>query len=231
MRLKLNLGYSALIALAWMISSPVYAAGDLQAVLAKLNQAAKSFHSTSADVTFETTQTDPVPDTDVLKGTAYYERSGSNFQMAAHIDTENGKPAPKIYTFSGGVFKLDEINMNQVTTSKQASKFAEYVMLGFGASGDQLADKWSITDLGAETVGGVQTEKLELIAKDPTVRKNLPKVTIWMDLNRAVSMKQIFDEGPGMTRTSTYSNFKINQTLPKDAFTLKTDSKTQYVNR
>jgi len=231
MRLKLNVALFGPMVFALLIPQASYAADDLRATLAKLNQAAKSFHSSSADVTFETTQTDPVPDTDVLKGTAYYERSGSNFQMAAHIATDNDRPAPKIYTFSGGVFKLDEINMNQVTTSRQVSKFAEYLMLGFGASGDQLADKWTITDLGPETIDGVSTEKLELVAKDPTVRKNLPKVTIWMDLSRAVSMKQVFDEGQGLTRTSRYSNFKINQPLPKDAFALKTDSKTQYVNR
>ena len=41
-------------------------------------------------------QTDPVPDKQVQKGTVYYTRRGSDFQMAAHIDQENDKPVPKI---------------------------------------------------------------------------------------------------------------------------------------
>ena len=41
-------------------------------------------------------------------------------------------------------------------------------MLGFGASGKDLAEKWDIKYAGEETVDGVKTEKLELVAKDPT---------------------------------------------------------------
>ena len=197
----------------------------------KLNQAAKSFRTASVDFEFVTNQTDPVPDTDVMKGTAYYDRKGTSFQMAAHIETDNGRSAQKVYSFSGGVFKLFEPGVNQVTVFQKASKFADYIMLGFGASGDELKAKWDITDLGPETVAGVQTEKLELIAKDPTVKKNLPKVTLWMDLGRAVSLKQVFDEGKGESRTCNYSNIKTNQSLPRDAFTFKTDGKTQFVNR
>lgn len=207
------------------------AADNAAATIAKLNQAAKSFRTTSADFIFVTEQTDPVPDTDTQTGTADYERDGKGFKMAAHIETDNSRKAEKVYTFSGGVFKLYEPGIDQVTTFQKASKFADYIMLGFGASGDELAAKWDITDLGTEAIDGVQTEKLELIAKDPTVKKNLPKVTIWIDLNRAVSLKQVFDEGQGQTRTCTYKNIKTNQSLQKDAFTLKTDKKTQFVNR
>jgi outer membrane lipoprotein-sorting protein len=222
--------FSALVLIAGL---PAWAfpAGNLQATIAKLNQAAKNFRSTSADFVFETDQTEPVPDTDVMKGISYYERNGSNFQMAAHIQSENGSPIEKVYTYSHGVFKLLEMGpgIDQVTTSRNA-KIAEYVMLGFGASGSELADKWDISDLGPEKIGDVETEKLELVAKDPEARKHLQKVTVWMDLNRAVSLKQVFDEGQGLSRVSTYSNIKINQPIPKDAFTFKTDKNTQFKN-
>jgi len=78
---------------------------------------------------------------------------------------------------------------------------------------------------------GVTTEKLELVAKDPEVRRNLPKVTVWMDTDRAISLKQVFDEGPGQYRVSVYFNIKVNEQLPGDAFTFKTDSQTQYISR
>ena len=45
----------------------------------------------SAGFQFDSYQTDPVPDKTTQKGTIYYERNGKNFQMAAHIDEENGK--------------------------------------------------------------------------------------------------------------------------------------------
>jgi outer membrane lipoprotein-sorting protein len=203
-------------------------ADDVARVLGELDKAAANFHSTAADFEFDTIQTDPFPDKDVQKGTAYYERKGNAFSMAAHINQVNGKPVPKIYTFTGGQFKLDDVISNQVITYSRATRFESYVMLGFGASGKELAEKWDVKDEGPETINGTKTEKLELVAKDPTVRKNLPKVTVWIDTSRAVSLKQVFDEGQGVSRTCTYSNIKVNEPLPGDAFKLKTDSKTTF---
>jgi len=204
---------------------------EKEKVLRHLDEAAKNFHSTEADFEFDTVQTDPVYDKDVQKGTVYYERKGAAFQMAAHISEINGKPAPKIYTYSNGVFRLFESTVNQVTTYSKLNKYESYLMLGFGASGKDLEEKWEITYLASETLDGVKVAKLELVAKDPEIRKNLPKVTVWVDPERGVSLKQIFDEGPGQYRVSVYFNIKVNQPLPNDAFTLKTNKQAVYVSR
>jgi outer membrane lipoprotein-sorting protein len=201
------------------------------AVLRRLDAAAARFHSTSADFEFDSVTTDPIPDKDVQKGTVYYERNGKAFQMAAHIETENGKPEPKIYGIFAGVIKLYEKLTNQVTTFSKLGQFESWFMLGFGASGKDLEEKWEIAYLGPEMLDGIKTEKLDLVARDPAVRKNLPKVTVWMDTERGVSLKQVFDEGPGQYRVCVYFNIQVNRPLPKDAFTLKTDKQTVYVNR
>ena len=215
--------------LGWLVLSCSAWADDLGRVLKELDKSAANFHSTTADFEFDTIQTDPFPDKDVQKGTAYYERKGATFSMAAHIDEINGKPVPKIYTFIGGQFKLDDVTANQVISYQRATAYESYVMLGFGASGKELADKWNIKYLGQEVVDGTKTDKLELIAKDPNVLRLFPKVTIWMDTERAVSLRQIFDEGAGTSRTCTYSHIKTNVELPKDAFTLKTNKQTHFV--
>jgi len=217
--------------LALLLPVPGAFADDLEGVLRKLDAAAASFQSTTADFEFDSTQTDPVPDTDVQKGIVYYDRKGNAFQMGVHINEVNGKPVPKIITVSGGVFKLYEQLPNQVTTSSKVSKYESYLVLGFGASGKDLQQKWNITYLGSETLNGIKTDKLQLIAKDPQVLKLFPKVVIWIDPSRGVSLKQFFDEGQGQSRTCIYSNIKVNQPLPADAFTFKTDGKTQFINR
>jgi outer membrane lipoprotein-sorting protein len=142
----------------------------------------------------------------------------------------NGKSAAKVYTYSDGILKIFEPATDEVTTVAKARQWEKYVMLGFGASGKELSDQWTIKDLGPEKMGGVNTEKLELVAKDPEVRKNLTMVTIWIDPDRAVSLKQILDFTSSISRVSTYSNIKVNESLPSDAFTFKTDKKTQYRN-
>jgi outer membrane lipoprotein-sorting protein len=207
-------------------------AQDLKSVLHKLDVAAANFHSTQADFKIDVVTTDPIPETEVQTGTVYYERKGTSFQTAAHIHQVDGKPVPKTYMFAGGELKLWEGGaLDQVTTIAKANKFESYLMLGFGASGKDLESKWDITYDGDETVDGVKTAKLELVPKDPGVRRNLPKVMVWMDMTRAISLKQYFDEGQGQSRTATYSNIKMNQSLPSDAFTFPTDKKTQYIRR
>ncbi|MGA2571950.1 MAG: hypothetical protein ABSF23_15655 [Terracidiphilus sp.] len=198
-------------------------AGDLASVLEQLDAAAKDFHTTTATFEFDTIQTDPVPDKDVMTGTAYYERRGDRFEMAAHIARHNGKPAATTYIFSGGVLRVSDTGKeSDAKTYTQAGKYESYLMLGFGASGRELQEKWTIKYLGTEKIGDVLADKLELVAKDPAVRKTIPKVIIWLDTARAVSLKQVFDEGEGQSRVCYYTNIRVNQLLPKTAFSFDT---------
>jgi len=224
--------FATCLALLLMPGRAAQAADDKERVLRKLDAAAAIFHSTAADFQFDAVTTDPIPDTDTQKGTVYYERTGKAFRTAAHIYENNRKPVVKVYSYANGEFKLFEGgNTNQVTSYSKAGQFESYLMLGFGASGKDLEDKWEIKYLGPETLDSVKTEKLELVAKDAAVRKNIPKVTVWMDTERGISLKQVFDEGPGQYRVCVYFNIKVNQPLPADAFTLKTDKQTTFVKR
>lgn len=205
--------------LAALLAAPsAIHAQDLNSVLARLNAAAKRFHNTSASFVMDAETTEPVPDSDIQKGVVYYERAGSSFKMAAHIHERNSHPAHIAYNYSGGA--VHYFDGAQVSTY-QASKWQSYLMLGFGASGTDLADKWNITYVGSSMMDGVNVAQLELVAKDPQVRKTIPKVTLWVDPDRGVSLQQRFDEGPGLYRICKYTDIKINQKLPSKAFELQ----------
>lgn len=224
--------FPVLIALFLFAVRPALAApDDKDKVLRRLDTAAANFRSTSADFQFDSVDTDPIYEKDVQKGTVYYERKDSAFKMAAHISEDNGKPVPKIYAYSDGAFKLYEPLIDQVTTLTKAGQYESWIMLGFGASGKDLEQKWEINYLGSEILDGVKTEKLELVPKDPTIRKNLSKAEMWVDPERGVSLKQILYFGSTTYKVCVYFNIKVNQALPSGVFTLKTDKKTTYVNR
>ncbi len=192
---------------------------DLKSVLARLDAAAQDFHSTSAHVEFDTIQTEPIPDKDVTTGMAYYERNDNHFQMAAHLTEHNNHPTAKTYILSGGTLRVSDTGKESDAKSyTEAGKYESYLMLGFGASGKQLEEKWTIKYLGTETIGGVTADKLELVAKDPQITKTIHKVTIWLDTARAVSLKQVFDEGEGQSYVCSYSDIKVNQGVPGNAF-------------
>ncbi len=217
---------------AFSCSRAAMAADDLDSVLSRLDAAAARFHTTSANVEWDAAQTDPIPDTDVQKGVEYYERTDSGFRMGVHIATDNGQSSPKVLVCCvKGAIQLYEKLPNQVTTLSKLSQYEDWFRLGFGASGKELAAKWDIKYDGPETINGVKTAKLEMIAKDPSVRRNVPKVILWIDPDTAVSLKQYFDEGQGQSRTCIYTNIKVNQSLPKDAFTFTTDKQTRFITR
>jgi outer membrane lipoprotein-sorting protein len=228
MHLRIELVFAAAIALALLPARAALAApeDDLKNVLDRLNVAAANFHSASADVEFDDITTAPIYDKDVFKGVVYYDRKANAFRMGVHFNQHNDRPSTKAYTYVGGVLKVHESDSEQVTTYAQAGKWESYVMLGFGASGTDLLAKWEIKDMGWETIGGVKTAILEMVAKDPDVRKNLSTVTIWVDPDRAVSLKQVFTLSATSSKVCLYSNFKLNQSLPSDAFTFKADHQT-----
>ena len=222
------LGAAAVLAFFSFCMEPALAsqAETKEQVLARLDSAAANFHSTSADVEFDTIETEPVPGTDVQKGVVYYERKNNAVRMGVHLSEHDGHPTAKAYTFIGSTFELFEPGINQVTKYVKAGKWEGYVSLGMGASGKDLAAKWDIQYLGPELMNGVNTDKLELVPKDPEVRKSITKVDIWVDPEHAVSLKQVFTLSGTSSYVGKYSNFKFNTSLPGDAFTFKTDKKT-----
>lgn len=229
-----RLFFAAVLVSAFSASMPAraFAAGNLKATLARLDAASARFHSTTADFEFTSVQTDPVPDKDVQTGVVYYQRTVSNFQMGLHINEVNGEKAPKIIVCcQKGNMQLYDVKLNHVTVLNKFSQYQSWFMMGFGASGKELAEKFDITDDGPETVDGVKTEKLEMIPKDANVRRNVAKITLWMDLDLGVSRKQLFNEDPSHYRVCTYSNIEMNKGVPKDAFTFKTNKKTTVSNQ
>jgi outer membrane lipoprotein-sorting protein len=225
MRLRVKLVFATAIVLVLLPVRAVLAApqDDLKSVLDRLNAAAVNFHTMSAEVEFDDITTDPIYDKDEFKGVVYYDRKGTAFRMGVHFNQHNNKPSTKAYTFVSGVFKIKDSGSDQPTTYAQFGKFESYILLGFGASGTELEAKWDIKQIGWETIDGVKTAILELVAKDPEVRKNLSKVTIWVDPDRAVSLKQVYTLSATSSKVAHISNFKLNQPLPGEAFTFKND--------
>jgi outer membrane lipoprotein-sorting protein len=231
MQTRKTLILAGALALALLPTQAAFGADDKERVLRKLDTAAANFHSTAAAFEFDSVTTEPILEKDIQKGVVYYERKNGAFQMSAHIEEQNGKKAPKMYVYSAGGIKLYEPLIDQVTTLSKLSQYESWFMLGFGASGKDLEKKWAIKYLGSELLDGKKTEKLELVAKDPAVREKVTKVTMWVDPETGVSLKQVFDQGPGQYRVSVYFNIEVNKTLPADAFTPKTTKKTVFVDR
>lgn len=209
------------------------ASGDLNHVLAELDTAAAKFHSAKADFQWDQFER-VVSSTDTQTGVIYFLGSGANARVALDFETADGQPAKKTVVYSGGVLQFFQPQIDQLTVFRAGDKqgqYESYLALGFGGSGSDLKKSWDITYQGMETIDGVQTAKLDLVSKDAGVRAKFSHWTIWVDPTRAVSLKQILYESSGDTKTSYFRNIEYNKKISSSVFKIKTNSKTQVIQK
>ncbi len=205
----------------------------LDKVLTQMDAAAAKFRSAQADFQWDQFER-VVSSTDTQTGAIYFLRSGASMQMAADILTYDNQPAKKTIVFRDGVLKFYQPQIDQMTVIHAGDKkdqFESYLALGFGASGSDLKKSWDITYQGMEAIDGVQTAKLDLVSKVAADRNTISHLTIWVDPTRAISLKQVMFEAAGDSRTAYYRNIQYNKKISSSVFKIKTDSKTQVVQK
>jgi outer membrane lipoprotein-sorting protein len=212
---------------------PSLAQNELAAELAKLDASAAKFKSAQADLVWDNVQTVPVSDSDSQVGTILFARKGSELQIALHIVTDQGKPALKDVVYSDGVGKMYQPSIKQMQVFKVGDNRAAldaYLTLGFGGSGQDLKKNWDVAYQGIEPVNGKPAVKLELKPRDPQLAKTTPRVLLWIDTTLDLAVKQQrFGADKGYV-LFTYSNIRLNPSVSKGAFEIKTTKDTQIVN-
>jgi outer membrane lipoprotein-sorting protein len=231
-RLVLAFGVAAAVGLAGAQSMPganAQATGRLDTVLQQMNAASEKFESAQADLRQELF-TKLVSDTETETGIVYFMRKGKSTQMGMKMMP----PTAQTVEFKDNTLRIYNPGTNQIqvyaSTGKNQSLAETFLTLGFGGSGDDLKKAWTITDEGSEAMSDgsktVQVEKLDLVSKDETVRKNFSHFTIWIDALRGVSLKQVSyaangGRPTGDTRTAYYTNIRLNQKVDTAPFAIK----------
>ena len=185
---------------------------QLNALLSQLDTASEHFKSVQANVQYDEF-TKLVNDHDISSGTMFIERAGKGENMGAAITGAASKTTSKIVNYTGGTLQVYSPGTNIAdvfSAGANQAKYEGFLTLGFGGSGRDLAKNWNIQDQGPEMIDGVKTEKLDLTGKDPSIANTFKHVTIWVDPTRDVSLKQIFYQANGDSRTATYTNLRMN---------------------
>ncbi len=200
---------------------------DLKNVIAQMNQASKTFKTAQAEFQWDQYQK-VVDETDVQKGQMFLKRTSKGMDAALRITS----PDQKQVLFKDGDLQFYQPKIDQVTERKAGenrSDIESFMSLGFGGSGDDLLKNYDVKMSGWEQVDGVKTAKLELVPKSEKIKASLSQVILWLDPARDVSIKQQFLQPSQDYRLAHYSDIKINGSLPRDVFKLKTTSKTKFV--
>lgn len=222
------------IALLWRIGAPLPAPSPadpdaLASVLKKMDATAASFRALQADFEWDRYEKVINEVDDVQSGTIYYRRVGGDIQMMADIN----KPDAKYVLFREGKISVYQPKPDQVTiydAGKNRAEVENYLVLGFGGSGQDLVKSFDVTYVGPETIGGVATAELKLVPKSEKVRGTFAQILLWIDLDRGVSVQQKLIEPQGDYRLAKYSNITMKDKIGDEVFKLKTTHKTQTIS-
>jgi outer membrane lipoprotein-sorting protein len=185
-------------------------AESVDAILARMDAAAPNFHAMAADVQM-VTYTAILSDKTTEKGTLRMQRLKGT-EVRAIIDFSAETDA-RVIAFLGKIVRIYYPKLKtyqDYEVGKNAQVLNQYLLLGFGSSGKDLARSYKITAEGSEDVLGRATTKLLLVPKDPNVIERLVKVEVWIPNDGAYPVQQQFYEPSGNYRRVTYSDIQLN---------------------
>lgn len=208
------------LALLLLLAAPValpaqVKPGALDEALRQLDAASARFKSTEADFRWDFFEL-VVKETTTQHGSIFFKKTGGKLEMGAKLNP----PGAKFIAYRDGklsIFDPSTKDLKLLTAGQNKAQYESFLTLGFGGSGTDLAKAWTITHLGNEQLSdgsaNVPVVKLDLVSKDESVRNMFSHITIWVDLNRAISLKQQFFTPAGDYRTATYTNIRYNQPI------------------
>lgn len=187
--------------------------GELDQAIRQMDASSAKFKSAEADFQKDFYEL-VVKETTTQKGSIYFKKNGTKLDMGAKILP----PSARFLSYKDGRLAMFDPGTRDLKVFNSGDKKAQYesfLTLGFGGSGSDLTNAWTVTLLGTEQMSDgsatVPVTKLDLVPKDANVRGMFTHVTIWVDLNRAISLKQQFFTPSGDYQTAIYSNIRYNQ--------------------
>jgi len=183
------------------------AADGLEDVLKRMDDAAARFVGLSAQLTY-TKVTVVVDDKSTESGTIYFqkEKGGKGYKVKIEIT----QPDPKTVLVRDGKVKIYRPKINQIEeydVGKKKELMEQFLLLGFGAGGHELAKAYGVTLGGACNLNGAACIKLDLQPKGDMTR-NLTKVELWLSPETALPMQQRFTEPTRDHLTASYQQVK-----------------------
>lgn len=121
--------------------------------------------------------------------------------------------------------KIKTVQVYDVGAKKQMVE--QFLLLGFGASSEELKQAYDVTWAGREIMGGQQADHLKLIPKSKDISRQVASAELWISEMHALPVQQKIVFVSGDYWLVTYSDMKYNPPLSDDALKLKTPKGVQ----
>ena len=193
------------------LHQPARAATTEKEILSRMDAAASTFKGLRADIV-RVKYTSILDDRSEESGTMAILRSGNDMRARIQIT----KPSERAVSFQGNEVEIfyPKINTVQIfDVGKNRGLIDQFLLLGFGSSGKDIAKAYSVKVAGQDKIDGVNTTRIVLTPKSPKVRESLKSVEMWIPDGQAYPVRQKFVEPSDDYMEVTYRNSKVNPGL------------------
>ena len=183
-------------------------------ILRLLDREAKEFQSLTADIE-RTKVTVVVDDHSTESGQMEVRRDDKmRIDLTAPVSRTILRDGDHLYVYTPKIRRVEEYDL-----SKHRALVDQFLLLGFGTSGDSLKASYLITLQGEQTLGAQKVVRLELTPKSPDVRSEISKIDLWLDETTWLpAQQQFFETGSGDYFIIRYTNVSRNVRLPDSQF-------------
>jgi outer membrane lipoprotein-sorting protein len=202
-----------------LLAASISHAESLDAILARMDAAAKEFKSMSAKMKREeynallresTERTGEMVLKRTKNGVAGVVRFGEPDPQVIHVDSHEAR----IY-----YPKANTVNIYNI--AKYSKSVNQLILLGFGTSGAELKSEYTVRATGVESIDSVSATHLELIPKSEEVRKLFPQIELWIRETKSYPVQEKVVESSKNYTVVKYSAIEVNPHLSDSEFELK----------
>lgn len=215
----MRIGAAIVLAYLSVLLAILPATNSLQDVLSRMDDAAASFHALSADVT-SVQHTAVINEDEVDTGTMLVKRSKHDMRMLLEFTAPDRKSVT-VHEHKLEIYLPKQQTIEEYDISNYRELLNEFLLIGFGTSGKDLAGSYTMKVLGRDPVAGRTATRLELIPKTAEVLKNLKKLELWIPESDVYPIQQKFYLTAGDYKLVTYTNVRVNPQLSDSDLKLK----------
>lgn len=178
----------------------------IEYVLSMMDRSAQDFRSLTAALE-HVTYTALVKDTSTESGEIYVRKDSK-----MRIDFTRPDPrtiirnGDNLYIYTPKINRVEEYNIG-----KNRALADQYLALGFGTRTESLKKNYDVTFVGEEELDGQKMAIIDLVPHSDDVRKQIPKIRMWVDEASWLPVQQkFFEAGSGDYFLSRYKNVMKN---------------------
>lgn len=195
-------------------------AQNLPAVLASMDAAAPSFRAMTAKMD-RLTHVAVINDDSAEEATVRVARS-KNRDLRVAIDfTKPDNKQVALGDRKAEVFYPKTNTVQEWDLGKYKSLVDQFVLLGFGTSGKDLAKAYNLKFLKEESIHGQRCSRIELLPKSAQVKQTYNKIELCIAAPGGYPVQQKLFEASGNYTSISYSDVKLNPDLKPESVMLK----------